>query len=75
MLSKQQRFKNSFSTISVNQIPSIETKKQFLKALCKVKAIIEKLNQEIKELDQLQVYNDLLIKEPFCQTIQTMLSV
>jgi len=65
MLSKQQRFKNSFSTISVNQIQSIETRKQFLKALCTVKAVLEKLNQEIKKLDQLQVYNDLLIKELF----------
>jgi len=27
MLSKQQRFKNSFNTISVNQIQSIETRK------------------------------------------------
>jgi len=36
-----------------------------LKTLCIVKTILEKLNQEIKELYQLQVYNDLLIKKPF----------
>jgi len=36
-----------------------------LKALCIVKPVLEKLIQKIKELDQLQVYNDLLIKEPF----------
>jgi len=30
-----------------------------------VEAVLEKLNQEIKELDQLQVYNDSLIKELF----------
>jgi len=30
-----------------------------------VKVVLEKLNQEIKELDQLQVYNDSLIKELF----------
>jgi len=37
----------------------------FLKTLCTVKTILEKLNQEIKELYQLQVYKDLLIKELF----------
>jgi len=36
-----------------------------LKTQCIVKAVLEKLNQEIKELDQLEVYNDLLIKELF----------
>jgi len=30
-----------------------------------VKAVLEKLIQEIKELDQLQVYNDSLIKNLF----------
>jgi len=30
-----------------------------------VKAVLEKLNQEIKELDQLQVCNNSLIKELF----------
>ena len=32
---------------------------------CNQKTVLEKLNQEIKESDQLQVYNDLLIKEVF----------
>jgi len=36
-----------------------------LKAQYTVKAVLEKLNQEIKEVDQLQVYNDLQIKEIF----------
>jgi len=35
------------------------------KIQCIVKAVLVKLNQEIKELDQLEVYNDLLIKELF----------
>jgi len=30
-----------------------------------INAVLEKLNQEIKELDQLQIYNDFLIKELF----------
>jgi len=30
-----------------------------------VKAVLEKLNQEIKELDQLQVYKNSLIKNFF----------
>jgi len=30
-----------------------------------VTAVLEKLNQEIKELDQLQVYKDSLIKNLF----------
>jgi len=38
---------------------------QFLKTLCTIKTVLEKINQEIKELYQLQVYNDLLIKELF----------
>jgi len=36
-----------------------------LKPQCTVKAVLEKSNQEIKELNQLQVYTDLLIKELF----------
>jgi len=35
------------------------------KIQCIVKVVLVKLNQEIKELDQLEVYNDLLIKELF----------
>jgi len=46
-----------------------------LKTQCTVKAVVEKLNQEIKELDQLQVYNDLLIKELFVKQYKLMLSV
>jgi len=47
-----------FHTLMVSHEPS-------LKKVSFIKAVLVKLNQEIKELDQLQVYNDLLIKELF----------